>query len=486
MSQREPAQVRAVVYARISNDREGAGEGVARQIEACKERAAREGWTLVGKPLRDDSLSAWKSGVTRPAYQNLLRLVRGGQVDVVLVWHMSRLWRGRVERATGIDVFKDAGVKLAVVQGSEIDFSTAMGRGMVGMLGEVDTMESDLKSERILAQKASAAEEGKFRGGRRPFGFEKDGKTLRRREADVIQKATKGVLAGRSLTAIAKELNKQGVQTSMGGEWNHQKLKRVLLRPRNAGKISTGNSEDYNVKIIGDASWKPIVDLEEYEALSRMLTGATRRRSAGWSHLKWFGSGIYLCGKCGGPMRSASIHTAKRKMSTYRCAEFSHLVIMAKKTDDFVKDVIAEKVRDPRLARVLTAGESDVMQVDRERRELLRTRLDQTDQDYDNDVIDGQRHKTKKGKLMAELSEVEDRLATGAEQAAISPIFAGRDPGQAFLDAPLDVQRSVFRSTLRVTIKPNERRGAAWSSQRLVIDPVHEVSAPVGDEETAS
>lgn len=149
---------RAVIYARISSDRDGEGEGVARQIEACAERAGREGWTLVCEPLRDDSISAWRSGVTRPAYQRLLRMVRERQVDVVLVWHMSRLWRGRVERATGIDVFKDAGVRLAVVQGSEIDFSTAMGRGMAGMLGEVDTMESDLKSERILAQKEKAAE----------------------------------------------------------------------------------------------------------------------------------------------------------------------------------------------------------------------------------------------------------------------------------------------------------------------------------------
>lgn len=475
MSKAQPGQVRAVIYARISNDREGAGEGVARQIEACEERAAREGWTLVGDPLRDDSLSAWRSGVTRPAYQQLLRLVRERQVDVVLVWHMSRLWRGRVERATGIDVFKDAGVKLAVVQGSEIDFSTAMGRGMVGMLGEVDTMESDLKSERIVAQKASAAEAGKFRGGRRPFGFEDDGVTIRPKEATVIQQATHDVLAGRSLLAVARELNERGVVTSTGGQWNHQKLKRVLLRPRNAGMISTGNSEDYNVTIVGKASWEPIVDLEEYEALNRMLTDASRRRKAGWSHLKWFGSGIYVCGRCGGRMRSSSIHTAKRKMSTYRCADFSHVVIMASKTDDFVRDTIVNVVRDPRIIKALTAGESDVMQADRARRELLQTRLDQTDADYDEDLIDARRYKAKRDKLMAELSEIEDRLSAGVEQSTISPIFAGRDPGQAFLDAPLDVQRAVFRSVLKVTIKPNERRGAAWSSERLVIEPVHQL-----------
>lgn len=134
--------------------------------------------------------------------------------------------------------------------------------------------------------------------------------TVRAAEAEVIQRATKGVLAGRSVSAVARELNGQGITTATGGSWNHQELKRVLLRPRNAGLLGTGNSEDYNVEIIGKASWEPIVDVEEHEALSRMLTDASRRRKAGWSHLKWFGSGIYVCGRCGGRMRSSSIHTA--------------------------------------------------------------------------------------------------------------------------------------------------------------------------------
>ena len=41
MTNGQHGQVRAVIYARISNAREGAGEGVARQIEACAERANR-------------------------------------------------------------------------------------------------------------------------------------------------------------------------------------------------------------------------------------------------------------------------------------------------------------------------------------------------------------------------------------------------------------------------------------------------------------
>lgn len=470
-SDRTSKPVRAIIYARISSDRDGEGEGVGRQIEACQERADREGWTLIAEPLRDDSISAWRSGVVRPAYQQLLRMVKGRQVDVVLVWHMSRLWRGRVERATGIDVFKDAGVRLAVVQGSEIDFSTAMGRAMVGMLGETDTLESDLKSERVRAQKAMALEQGRFRGGRRPFGFEADGVTIRKAEADLIRFATRAVLSGRSVSAVATELTKKGSTTSTGGPWNYIKLKRVLLRPRNAGLVNTGGSESYDVQIIGKALWDPIVEREEYEALDKMLTDKTRRRSAGWAALKWFGSGIYVCGRCGGPMRSATIH-GKRKMSVYRCAEFAHLVIMATKTDDWVKGVIAELARDPRVVAALTAGESDTMQADRERRGLLLTRLEQTEADYDEDLIDARRFKAKTEKISAELAVLEERLTSGVEHATISPIFSKKDPGKAFLAAPLDVQRAVFRSVLKVEVLPRPVRGAAWTSDRLKLTPI--------------
>jgi hypothetical protein len=215
-----------------------------------------------------------------------------------------------------------------------------------------------------------------------------------------------------------------------------------------------------------------------------MLTDATHRRSAGYAAAKWLGSGIYVCGECGGPMRSASIHTPKRKMSTYRCAEFSHVVIMATKTDEWVKDVIALEVRDPAVLAGITAGESDTMQVDRERRALLLTRLEQTEADYDEDLIDARRFKAKTEKLTVELTAIEQRLVDGVEQATISPIFSKRDPGKAFLAAPLDVQRAVFRAVLKVEVlkNPSDRRGKEWSSDRLRLTPL---GRPVEAEATA-
>ncbi|HZE00239.1 MAG TPA: recombinase family protein, partial [Pseudonocardiaceae bacterium] len=72
----------AGIYCRISDDREGAGLGVARQEADCRERAASLGWSVVGLYV-DNDLSAY-SGKVRPEYRRLLEDLRAGTVDAVV------------------------------------------------------------------------------------------------------------------------------------------------------------------------------------------------------------------------------------------------------------------------------------------------------------------------------------------------------------------------------------------------------------------
>src|SRR3546814_9581184 len=62
----------AVIYARISRDREGAGLGVDRQLQDCRELADRLGLT-VGNTFRDDDTSAY-SGKPRKGDRKSTRL----------------------------------------------------------------------------------------------------------------------------------------------------------------------------------------------------------------------------------------------------------------------------------------------------------------------------------------------------------------------------------------------------------------------------
>ena len=101
----------------------------------------------------------------------MMAAAQRGEFSVIIVWQLSRLWRNRVERAEGIEILRRAGVSVYACKGPDLDLSTAYGRGMAGMLGEVDTMEVEIKGERTEAAQRQAAEAGLWLGGSRPFGW---------------------------------------------------------------------------------------------------------------------------------------------------------------------------------------------------------------------------------------------------------------------------------------------------------------------------
>jgi hypothetical protein len=81
----EPSSCGAAIYCRISHDKTGAGLGVERQKQDCRELAARLGWSVT-EVFCDNDLSAY-SGKRRPRYQALLEAIRAGRIDAVLTWH---------------------------------------------------------------------------------------------------------------------------------------------------------------------------------------------------------------------------------------------------------------------------------------------------------------------------------------------------------------------------------------------------------------
>jgi hypothetical protein len=139
----------------------------------------------------------------------------------------------------------------------------------------------------------------------------------------------------------------------------------------------------------------------------------------------------------------------------YRCTEVAHLSIEVKRTDSFVLDAVAELLRDPRLVAALTAPDPH-LDADRERRSALTARLAGFERDYEDGLIDGRRRAKAVTKVEADLAEVEERIASSAQAHASSSVLAAVDPGQAFLDAPVDIQRAVLRTVLAVEVRTTE------------------------------
>src|SRR4051794_30939309 len=211
----------AAIYCRISDDREGAGLGVARQEADCREHAERVGWT-VATVYVDNDLSAY-TGKPRPEYRRMLADLRAGRVRAVLAWHTDRLHRSPRELEEFIDVCEAGGVLVETVKAGPVDLSAPAGRAVARTLGAWARYESEHKAERIKRKTLELAQAGKINGGGyRPYGYEQDCRTIREDEAAVIRECARRVLTGEPVRAVARDLNSRGVPTSTGKQWTAQ------------------------------------------------------------------------------------------------------------------------------------------------------------------------------------------------------------------------------------------------------------------------
>lgn len=479
----------AAIYARISRDKAGAGLGVDRQEADCRALAERLGWDVVAVFV-DNDISAYDRRKVRPEYRAMLEAVRTGKVRGIVAWHPDRLHRRAAELEEFITVAEAHSLEIQTVQAGSYDLATPAGRMVARMLGAAAQHEVDHSRERVQRAKEQAAASGKYRGGIRPFGFEKDGVTVRESEAQIIRDATKGVLAGRTLAALTRELNERGVQTSgRSATWKYGALRDMLIRPRNAGLLARGlpgkTGQSYEFQVLGPASWPAIVSEDEWRALVALVTDPSRRTTPS-NETKWLGSGIYRCGvpivdesgqerPCGATLRATphggTYARQYQRRYLYRCSESAHLTIGQKQTDEYVRDMIAELVRDPRIVAAMSPGTPDLA-ADREQRSALAARLEAFESDYALGNITGPQLAKATATVEAELAKVDARLAKGLSRSASSSVLRAPDPGQAFLDAQIDIQRAVLASALRVEVLPALSRGSKWSAERLRIHTV--------------
>lgn len=323
------------IYGRISMDKDNDQAGVKRQVGLGHQLAEQRGYVraeVPGSPgwgrgeLVDNDISASK-GKRRDSYERLLNYVLAEKIDVIVLYMSSRLWRNRKERAIAFERLAQSKVKIVAVRGQEIDLSTAAGRMIAGILGEVDAHETEQMGERKRDAMAQQARLGHYIGPT-PFGYRKvyasvplpDGSTGRRYTGglevvpdlrDEIRGAAEHLLNGGSLRGVALDWNFRGIRTARGGRWSLQQLRQILLAPymvglRGGGPGGNGRSAVYQRWSPTDAGtykggWEAVLDLETREALHSLLTSPERVTRPGGSGraAKHLLSGIARCGHCG-------------------------------------------------------------------------------------------------------------------------------------------------------------------------------------------
>jgi DNA invertase Pin-like site-specific DNA recombinase len=466
---------RATIYARISRDREGAGLGVERQIEQCRELAERLGWVVVGERT-DNDLSAY-SGKPRPGYRAMLADVQEGRTDAVIAWHTDRLHRSPVELEEYIGVCSDGGrdVPTHCVKAGPLDLATANGKMQARISGAVARHEVEHMIERQKAAKAQAAASGDYRGGRRPFGYESDGVTVREDEAAIVREATGRVLAGESLHSLARDLNARGVPTSTGAAWKPPALRRVLLRARNAAVVEHAPAPGEPAREVGPATWPAIVDPAEWRNLRRLLT-ADGRRAPRSADARWLGSGVYLCAVCGDgtTMLSASGRTGNRRtVPSYRCRNGSHITRVAQPLDDYVAALAVERLSRPDARLLLAPAErrADVETLTAQREDLT-GRQNELAALFADGAVTGPQLAEGTRKLREQVEHLDAEIASASGVSPLAGFADADDVAAAWAAAPIARRKAIVSALMAVTLfKAGRGRPAGWTPGHSYFNP---------------
>ena len=449
-----------VIYARISEDREGAGLGVERQLEDQCVLFDQLGLRLAGV-YADNDLSAF-TGKPRPDYLAMLADLDAGRARVITAWHTDRLHRSPKELETYIDLAERRGVVTHSVKAGPLDLATPSGRAVVRTLCAWARFESEHKGERVRAARRQAAEQGRWQGGCRPFGFEPDGTTIRPAEATAIAQASEAIVAGISLRSVVRDLNNTGHRTAWDKEWTTQAARDMLRRPRNAG-LTTYGAETF------PATWPAIVPEATWRAVVSILSNPQRRTTLG-NRIKWLGSGLYVCGACGQPALRVS-RTGNHQHPTYRCKaqentghSGGHVTRAAPPLDDYVERIIVARLQQPDATTLLTTPTDSKLDTTALHTEAaaIGQRLTDFSAAFAEGVITLAQLRTGTGKLRARLTEIEDTLTAAAAvnplaglagQPNIAEIWYGTTPDRS---GGLDVgrRRAVLATLLTVTVLP--------------------------------
>jgi site-specific DNA recombinase len=350
---------RAAIYARISQDRTGAGLGVARQEADCRTLCERLGWHVV-EVYVDNDLTAF-SGRRRPEWDRLVADIKAGHIDAVATWHLDRLTRQVRELEDVVDLAAEHGLELASVTG-ELDLRTSTGRLQARMMGVIARQASEQASERLRRQRQQAADAGKFHGSPRPFGYESDGVTIREDEAVIVRECAARALAGESLHSICRDLDDRGIRTPLGNPWTRKSLRHVLVSARISGRREHRPVSDYisgNRPLLGeitaDAVWPGIISAEDSDRLRELLTRPARNTGPkGRSYLL---SGILRCHQCGSglvgrPAHGKPRYVCDKRPGTTACGTIS---VTAEFADRVVRDMVLKALASPAFAERLRA-----------------------------------------------------------------------------------------------------------------------------------
>lgn len=327
----------AVIYTRLSAQRDGDTQTLDNQAEVCGRLAAHKELEVLETFAEGSGVSAFKKGQDRPELARLQKFVRANPGTTVLAWEISRLTRRLVDLSGWIELMDNYGLRIVTPQ---LDTADPSGRMILTIMAANAEQESLEKSVRVSDGKRIQRFNNKYMGGTAPTGYryvDDDSGALEidPESAQVVQQAVSLFLDDRlSMRATALALNADGHLGRTGKPWTSGTIKNVFTTPAIAGLMEKADGT-YNT-IMGLEESGGVIDAARWrEVMARIDKRAGRANGASKARRppsRLLSAGILTCGTCGGrmapdsqPPTKAQIEahagpTEPERIPTYRCA----------------------------------------------------------------------------------------------------------------------------------------------------------------------
>ncbi len=461
-------------YLRVSHDASGVLRSPAEQHAEDLDLCSRKRWTL-GRTYQDEGSASQFATKERDEFLQMVEDLRRDAfgAQLLIIWEVSRGTRRPGEMEELLLLCQRRGVWIYVVNKrrafnpSVVDDWEDLMVAVVKAAGE-----SMRTSQRVKRASRADATAGAFTGGRRPYGYEADGVTIRESEAYWIREAARLLLGGKSVRWIAGELNRQGVPTPawhaplIWRQWHPGPLGKLLASQRVAGhRVHDG------VVVKRDA-WDAILDADTHARVAAVL--ATRSPTGRRGRTPWMLTGLLRCGATikSGPRAGETCGAlllgntdSRNGVRRYVCRSgtgFSGcggLGIAGKPLEDLLGALASERLADAQARHEARVTEDDAA----ERAELDRITAQRAviARELAAGTMDREDATLERAELKARQKAAERSLAAKARDQLRLDFIATEDyVGRSWAELNPSDQRVVLDALLdHVTVTPTLRRG---------------------------
>jgi len=349
---------RVAIYARVSSDQQAEAGTIASQIEALKDRVAKEGLKLEEEfTFVDEGYSG--ATLVRPALERLRDVVAAGAIDQVYVHSPDRLARKYAYQVLLIDELQRCGIEVVFLN-HQLG-QTPEDELLLQVQGMVAEYERAKILERSRRGKLHAARRGSVNVlGGAPYGYryvscqEGDGQAsyeILLEQVRVVRQIFEWVGQDRlSIGEVCRRLQKQGVPTQTGKTyWDRTTVWGILKNPAYKGMAAYGKTRtgpmrprlraqrgdpDQPRRAVSTYSvptdqWHyilvpAIVSKALFDSVQEQLTENKKRNRKGKRGVRHLLQGLLVCKKCGyayygKPISLSAGKGKKRSYAYYRC-----------------------------------------------------------------------------------------------------------------------------------------------------------------------